>query len=50
MEKVAKECGTPPPPPPGQLFPSKKQMEKNRKAIARGDCPALPPPGLQRHK
>ena len=50
MEKVAKECGTPPPLPPGKIFPSKKQIEKNREAIARGDCAALPPPGLKRHK
>jgi hypothetical protein len=49
MRKVSRECGMPPPPPPGQLFPlDKSQIEKNRKAIARGNCPPLPPPGSQR--
>src|SRR3954451_23557230 len=49
MRKLAKECGTPPPPPPGKLFPlSPKQIEKNRKAIAPGDCPL--PPALPRRK
>jgi hypothetical protein len=43
MRKVAKECGMPPPPPPGQFLPSRKQIEKNRRAIARGDCPVPPP-------
>jgi hypothetical protein len=49
MVKVAKECGTPPPPRPGKLFPlSRKQIEKNRKAIASGNCPL--PPALPRRK
>jgi hypothetical protein len=44
MEKVAKKCGMPPPPAPGKALPSRKQIEKSRKAIARGDCPAPPLP------
>jgi hypothetical protein len=44
MEKVAKKCGMPPPPPPGKALPSRMQIEKSRKAIARGDCPAPPLP------
>jgi hypothetical protein len=44
MRKAAKECGMPPPPSPHELFPlSRKQIEKNRRAITRGDCPPLPP-------
>lgn len=49
-KRVAKECGMPPPPPPGKVFPlTRKQMEKGRKAITRGDCPPLPP-ALPRRK
>jgi hypothetical protein len=49
MKKAANECGLPPPPAPDKVFPlSKKQIEKNRKAIARGDCPF--PPALPRRK
>jgi hypothetical protein len=43
MRSVSKKCGMPPPPPPGKFLPSKNQIEKNRKAIARGDCPVPPP-------
>ena len=44
IRKAAHECGMPPPPRPGEVFGlSTKQLEKNRKAIARGDCPPLPP-------
>jgi hypothetical protein len=51
MRKVSNECGMPPPPPRGQLFPlDKQQIEMNRRAIARGKCPPLPPPSLSRHR
>jgi hypothetical protein len=50
MRSVSKKCGMPPPPPPGKFLPSGKQIEKNRKAIARGDCPVPPPFGAPRRR
>src|SRR4051794_38139544 len=51
MKKVAKKCGMPPPPPPGKALPSRMPIEKGRKAIAPGDCPAPPPPlAAPRHR
>lgn len=50
MRNVAKECGMPPPPPPGHFLPSKAKIEKNRRAIAPGDCPVPPPFAAPRRK
>jgi hypothetical protein len=46
MQKVTKDCGTPPAP-PGLPPLSKKQADAAQKAMAKGDCPrppALPAP------
>jgi hypothetical protein len=42
MQKITKDCGTPPAPPAGLPPLGKKQMEEARKAMAKGDCPRPP--------
>ncbi len=50
MQKITKDCGTPPAPPAGLPPLGKKQTEGARKAMAKGDCPPPPAPPVRSSK